>query len=221
MSLITTKDCLNIVKITSSILLTLFLFCLYRVKTVLVPSKFLNSDYTFKTGDILLTSYSGHRSTLSSIFYNSIWVHPSLIVVKDDKTFVLEGAMYKEKQWSSPIVLIPFDIWKRKNSSAFRIGLKRISTSLNEDKLLSIKDEMLNRGVKVEDFSLRWITFYSKKRRKNTSTNLACHEVFIEILQSMKVYSSEFSSDSFTPGDIAEDKIGLTGGYSFGEIEII
>ena len=191
--------------------------------TVLLPEQEFVYDYEYinpsewKTGDIIVLSYTHEASWFIRGIAGSKWVHLGIVWIdpEDRQIYILEGARYK--LWGGPSFFkIDLPTWYKINRKNIIVRLPIRGRNVDPHNLL--KEFMRFEKTGLGGFDLSWVRFayiknytpeydYSKRR--------TCIEVAIQTLQNAGIYKKEKSSCSFLAKQVVRRGIACEEGYSY------
>lgn len=126
-----------------------FVFCLGIILFTAFEVKRHQDDATFKTGDIIFQNSHSSQSQAIKLATHSKYSHVGIILIKDNKPFVLEAV--------EPVSLTPLKAWiSRGEKSSY--ALRRVKKPLPENAVIQKKTDSIQKVylTKHYDVPFQW-----------------------------------------------------------------
>ena len=149
----------------------------------------------------------------------SIWCHTG-IAYRDisGKLWVLEAANYAHPHRG--VFRIPFETWTYINRSS-HLGIIRYTGDIFPVKELE-REFIRYEGVsELDTFNLTWMRFLKTREYVDETIprdKYTCYELTVMILQKIGVVKRELLCSSYTPGDVAWNRLPYQEGHSYAPV---
>tara|TARA_R110001592_G_scaffold18816_14_gene77811 strand:+ start:12502 stop:13200 length:699 start_codon:yes stop_codon:yes gene_type:complete len=175
------------------------------LKDITYPEKNLYKD-EIKTGDIFLLGNKKKQRIFGDSIFMIKFVHPSIAVWEDSNLYMVEFAIYPDKEG---LIKIPFHQWLtyNKNKRILRSALEIDNETPEHRK--KIKDNILsyyeNNKKKINsidrNFNLTWLRFPLRIKRELDIDNISCTEVLAKIIDVSGIAKKDKGSSYYHQSD--------------------